>query len=352
MADVEKADPQRGAGDEELEEEEETGGGQGLFMNKGLVIEDIPPEVARRIKALKKHQLEITKIESEFYKEMHALECKYAPLFKPYFDKRETIINGKYEPNDEECEFQLPNSEIDAELDNSLNKLTLGDEKKEKVPGIPQFWATVFQNVELLSEMAQDYDFPILHHLTDIQVEMSDEPMGFKLHFHFSPNEYFTNSILTKTYEMKCEMDPEDPFQFEGPEIVKCTGCTIDWVKGKNVTIKTIRKKQKHKQRGSIRTVSKTVEVPSFFNFFNPPQVPTEPDVEMDEETQMKLTNDFEVGQYIRERIVPRAVLYYTGEALEEEEDEDDFDEEEEEEEEAEDEEDDAPTTKKLTKSR
>ena len=48
-------------------------------------------------------------------------------------------------------------------------------------------------------------------------------------------------------------------------------GCTIDWLKGKNVTVKTIRKKQKHKQRGSIRTVSKTVAAPSFFNFFSPP---------------------------------------------------------------------------------
>lgn len=68
-------------------------------------------------------------------------------------------------------------------------------------------------------------------------------------------------------------------------------------------------------------------------------------DAEVEEETQIRLTNDFEIGQYIRERIVPRAVLYYTGEALE-----DDYDEEEEEEEEEdgeegeeEDEEDNAP---------
>jgi len=46
---------------------------------------------------------------------------------------------------------------------------------------------------------------------------------GFKLHFHFSPNEYFKNAVLTKSYDMKCEMDSEDPFSFEGPEIIKCT---------------------------------------------------------------------------------------------------------------------------------
>lgn len=48
------------------------------------------------------------------------------------------------------------------------------------------------------------------------------------------------------------------------------------------------------------------------------------------------MTSDFEIGHYIRERIVPRAVLYFTGEGLEdedyeeEEEEEDDDDEEEE----------------------
>ncbi len=31
---------------------------------------------------------------------------------------------------------------------------------------------------------------------------------------------------------MKCEPMEDDPFSFEGPEIIKCKGCTIDWQKG------------------------------------------------------------------------------------------------------------------------
>lgn len=53
--------------------------------------------------------------------------------------------------------------------------------------------------------------------------------------------------------------------------------------------------------------------------------VPEDPNEEMDEDTQALLTADFEIGHYIRERIIPRAVLFYTGEAL----DDDDFEEEE-----------------------
>ena len=61
--------------------------------------------------------------------------------------------------------------------------------------------------------------------------------------------------------------------------------------------------------------------------------MPDDPEAEVDEDTQNLLSADFEIGHYIRERIVPRAVLYFTGEALEE----DDYDDEEEEEEEEED---------------
>jgi nucleosome assembly protein 1-like 1 len=35
---------------------------------------------------------------------------------------------------------------------------------------------------------------------------------------------------------------------------------------------------------------------------------------EMDEHIQSLLTADFEIGHYIRERIVPNAVLFFTGE--------------------------------------
>lgn len=45
--------------------------------------------------------------------------------------------------------------------------------------------------------------------------------------------------------------------------------------------------------------------------------VPEDSEADMDDDTQALLTSDFELGHYIRERIVPRAVLYYTGNARE-----------------------------------
>nr|XP_005907347.1 PREDICTED: nucleosome assembly protein 1-like 1 [Bos mutus] len=203
------------------------------------------------------------------------------------------------------------------------------DEEKEDPKGIPEFWLTVFKNVDLLSDMVQEHDEPILKHLKDIKVKFSDagQPMSFVLEFHFEPNEYFTNEVLTKTYRMRSEpqgSDDSDPFSFDGPEIMGCTGCQIDWKKGKNVTRMSLKKQQKHKGRGTVRTVTKTVSNDSFFNFFAPPEVPESGD--LDDDSEAILAADFEIGHFLRERIIPRSVLYFTGEAIED--DDDDYDEE------------------------
>lgn len=132
---------------------------------------------------------------------------------------------------------------------------------------------------------------------------------------------------------MKCSPDDDDPFGFEGPEIIKCTGCTINWNKGKDITKKTIKKKQKHKSRGVVRTVAKVVANDSFFNFFSPPTVPDDINAaDVDDELRSLITSDFEIGHYIRDRIIPRAVLFFTGEGIDDNEDED-YEEESEEEE-------------------
>ena len=115
---------------------------------------------------------------------------------------------------------------------------------------------------------------------------------------------------------MKCEPSEDDPFSFEGPEIFKCKGSTINWKEGKNLTVKTVKKKQKHKSKGNVRTITKQVKNDSFFNFFDPPPIPDDPDADVDPETQDLLTADFEIGHYIRDRIIPRAVLFFTGKNL------------------------------------
>ncbi|KAI2567106.1 NAP1L1 isoform 10, partial [Pan troglodytes] len=180
----------------------------GLVETPTGYIESLPRVVKRRVNALKNLQVKCAQIEAKFYEEVHDLERKYAVLYQPLFDKEELKEKAKIEDEKK-------------------------DEEKEDPKGIPEFWLTVFKNVDLLSDMVQEHDEPILKHLKDIKVKFSDagQPMSFVLEFHFEPNEYFTNEVLTKTYRMRSEPDDSDPFSFDGPEIMGCTGCQIDWKK-------------------------------------------------------------------------------------------------------------------------
>jgi nucleosome assembly protein 1-like 1 len=75
------------------------------------------------------------------------------------------------------------------------------------------------------------------------------------------------------------------------------------------------------------RVVKRTVPTESFFNFFNPPK-PINPEADDDEndeddELEERLELDYHLGEDIKEKLIPRAVDWYTGEALQFEELED-----------------------------
>ncbi|KAH9495951.1 Nucleosome assembly protein 1-like 4 [Bulinus truncatus] len=190
-------------------------------------IQSLPKEVKRRIKALKKLQNEIIHVEAEFYKEVNALELKYAPKYSELFEKRKEILIATREPTDDDCDWPSDEEEDKdddaklapasqqgdlkdkASLDGKKTKEAGGDSeevKQEFVKGIPSFWLTIFKNVDMLSEMVQEHDEPILAHLQDVKVVIHDkDPVGFTLGFYFEPNEYFTDTVLTKAFT-KCEM--------------------------------------------------------------------------------------------------------------------------------------------------
>merc|ERR1712066_854583 len=157
---------------------------------------------------------------------------------------------------------------------------------------------------------------------------------GFSLNFVFSPNEYFSNSVLTKEYELRNDYDKEDPLDYDGPEVIMAKGCQIDWKPGKNPGIKIITKKikPKGKGKGGPKLVKKEEKRETFFDFFKPPDMPesskkTDSD---DEGDALEILNeDFDIGLNIKEKLIPKAVLYFAGEIgdiMDEDEDDDDED--------------------------
>ena len=80
----------------------------------------------------------------------------------------------------------------------------------------------------------------------------------------------------------------------------------------------------------------------SFFNFFDPPKPPQDDD-DATSDIEERLELDYQLGEDIKEKLIPRAIDWFTGEALQyenfEDFDEGEFEDEDDEDEEAQDEE-------------
>lgn len=140
----------------------------------------LPNVVKRRVKALKKLQVEGLKVEAKFHEEIHALECKYNTLYEPIHKKRQDIVNAAVEPTDEECDFPSDTEDEDDEekpVKTEEEKKAEAAEKDETTKGIPEFWLTIFKNVEIIAENIQEGDEPILAHLIDVSVKQHEKPM-------------------------------------------------------------------------------------------------------------------------------------------------------------------------------
>ncbi|CEI89257.1 Putative Nucleosome assembly protein 1-like 1 [Rhizopus microsporus] len=207
-------------------------------------IESLPAPVKRRLNGLKYFQSKHAELENKFQEEVLALEKKYLELYKPLYEQRAKIINGSYEPTEEEVALE---------------------------------------------------------------------------------NEFFTNKVLVKTYYYQDQAIGGD-FVYDHAK-----GCDIDWKEGKNLTVTVETKKQRHKSTNKSRVVKRTVAADSFFHFFSPPAIPTE-DEEIDEEEaeglDAKLEADYEMGEEFKDKIIPHAVDYFTGKALQYEDYDEDFDDE------------------------
>ncbi|ORY97278.1 hypothetical protein BCR43DRAFT_489512 [Syncephalastrum racemosum] len=309
-------------------------------------IESLPKAVRRRIDGLKYFQSKHAELEGKFQEEVLALEKKYLELYKPLYEKRSQVIAGDYEPTEEEVALGAKVDEDEEEKKDEQAVEEEDDDKEEQeMKGIPEFWLTTLKNHPQIGETITDADEQVLKHLTDIRMSYMDKP-GFQLEFTFAENEFFTNKSLTKTYYYQDHAYGGD-FVYDHAE-----GSEINWNEGKDLTVTVETKKQRHKGTNKTRVVKRTVPADTFFTFFSPPAFPGENE-ELDEEEaeglDAKLEADYEMGEEFKDKLIPHAVDYFTGKALEyedfdgDDEFEDDFydDENDEEEDEDEDEDDD-----------
>ncbi|EQK97560.1 hypothetical protein G6O67_004066 [Ophiocordyceps sinensis] len=285
-------------------------------------IESLPTPVRRRVSGLRAMQKEHSKLEAEFQEEVLQLEKKYFAKFTPLYQKRSDIVNGNAEPTEEEVKAgeDSDRQQLEREGDAAESEPNHTD-IPDDVAGIPEFWLSAMKNQVTLAEMITDRDEAALKHLTDVRMEYLDKP-GFRLIFEFRENEYFTNKTITKTYFYQNESGYGGDFIYDHAE-----GDKVDWYPGKDLTVRVEAKKQRNKSTKQTRIVKKTVPTESFFNFFSPPKPPADDDGDDDDaisDIEERLELDYQLGEDIKEKLIPRAIDWFTGEALAYEEVDDD----------------------------
>ncbi|KAI6755324.1 hypothetical protein HG531_004430 [Fusarium graminearum] len=265
-------------------------------------IESLPAPVRRRVAGLKGIQKDHSKLEAEFQEEVLQLEKKYFAKFSPLYEKRSAIINGKSEPTEDEIKAGEEDDE-EVDDDDAATKSETKSDVPDNVSGIPEFWLSAMKNQISLAEMITDRDEAALKHLTDIRMEYLDKP-GFRLIFEFAPNDFFSNTTITKTYYYQNESGYGGDFIYDHAE-----GDKIDWSPGKDLTVRVESKKQRNKNTKQTRIVKKTVPTESFFNFFSPPKAPTDDDDEdAESDIEERLELDYQLGEDIKEKLIPRAI--------------------------------------------
>lgn len=264
---------------------------------------NFPPALEKRVQALREQQDALDNLQEEYKRERLELEAKFIAQKAAYFEKRGKVLAGEADAGAAE-----------------------GDATESGSATIPDFWLDCFSAVPEIAALITEEDADALAHLVDVACSYNEDYSEYTLSFHFEPNEYFTNSVLTKRYEVVPNLFDESL------GLAACDGCEVNWKPGKNLTVKEIKKKQKSrsgKNKGQVRTVTKTVPKPSFFAFFKSVQEGEDSEQPQNEEegdeygegngapgprATLSIDEHYDVGHMIRVLVIPDAILLYTGE--------------------------------------
>ncbi|KAJ1607773.1 nucleosome assembly protein [Cryptosporidium canis] len=258
--------------------------------NKIEEIDDMEQHLSEEsresLKKLKDLQAEFSLIEKEYLAEMRRLRSKYESQYNQIYERRDQILEA-------------------------------GTVEEAGTPGLPQYWITAMRNSRMLGSAIEEYDIPILSYLRNITSEWtSDQQSGFVLNFNFAPNPFFEGTNIKKEYVMVFLEDDE-------PLLSNTVVSKIEWKQGKDPTQEVVVRRQRHKQSKEVRIVTETVHRESFFNFFKPLNVPSDEELaKMDRfdimELESTVETDYEMGIFIRDKLIPYSLYWFTGEAIDE----------------------------------
>ncbi len=310
-------------------------------------IADKPQPVQDGVIRLMDLQHRYTRLMMQYQEEAAALERKYQALAQPLYEARTATISGILDPitssTSSTSSYAYPSGRRGSKTSPSRGSGGNGS-------GIPDFWLSALKNEPSLADLIAPRDEPVLALLRDIRLEGSlpGGRRGFALVFVFAPNNWFRNAELRKTYTYARAVDgpggeAEAVEDIYGSDYTyhESFGDVVEWEEGRNLVELRVEGGEDEDEEDVDDDRRE-----SFFTLFSPPEKPVgvEEDSEEMRRFQWLLELDFDYGEVFKDKVIPYAVHWYTGEARlyeDDDDDEEDDDEDEEDEHEDEDEEDD-----------
>eukprot|EP00537_Pseudo-nitzschia_pungens_P000086 CAMPEP_0172370370 /NCGR_PEP_ID=MMETSP1060-20121228/37318_1 /TAXON_ID=37318 /ORGANISM="Pseudo-nitzschia pungens, Strain cf. cingulata" /LENGTH=355 /DNA_ID=CAMNT_0013095607 /DNA_START=51 /DNA_END=1118 /DNA_ORIENTATION=+ len=269
--------------------------------NEEGITEDLPAYMKLRVEKLREINNEREELMKQYLAERAAMEAKFQKLSEPLYERRKEVVLGNLD-DEIASAGAAEESEVEGE---TMDK------------GIPMFWTCAIQQMPVTQGIVSEKDIDCLGHLEDIKCFDYENGEGFRLEFHFAPNDFFENSVLTKSYDVPNLLLADEPI------LKNVQGCEISWKPNKSLTHMEVTKQQRGtgKNAGQVRTVTKNVACDSFFSFFTPPVMPSLDT--MDEEECLRLEaafdEDYDIAQAFRSHIIPKAIEWFVGDAMENE---------------------------------
>jgi len=188
-------------------------------------IKKLPIEQRFQAIALNNYILMRKQLDTEVESQIQDIVRKYNKVQAPLMDNVNQIIAGDRAPTEEElhdAKTHLTEEEL-TKIGESLN-----------AEAVPEYWYKVLTSCLKLKPEIQDADIPLLKSLKKIEHLPEDEGEHFSFRFHFAPNEHIENEVLSVRFVM-----------IDENEVERIEGTDIKWKEGKDITKKTITKKQK-----------------------------------------------------------------------------------------------------------
>ncbi|TFK40475.1 hypothetical protein BDQ12DRAFT_721125 [Crucibulum laeve] len=308
-------------------------------MDDGRFFDTLTTEEKQTVQGLRGIEAKRAEYRVQFHAAIAAAERLYGLKCKPLYERRRRIIAGEFSVSAEEIERgeqQILKEDITYQKLPSVGELASGTV-------LDGFWLRALKTHSRIKTMICEIDEAALKHLVDIAIsypamksdrtsnglDAVDQPIiAFTLTFHFSPNEYFENSMLTKTHVYKNELTFLDTLDCD-----YVIGDKISWKPGQNLVkladeTKALSKANKAKivlndasenedasEDDNDSDYQEDEYFGSFFKFFSPLPAITVPG-NVDEYARSLLVNkEFEIGEMLKDRVVPRAVEYFTGDS-------------------------------------